>query len=108
MCKLLFEGNMLELSITILISFIGGIVYKKIWDIVNPKNNFYYKITWLDKTTNKTNSEYVVLNKEMTVSTYKKIIDKINHFSDLKSGGIIESIRVTKNSDYELYERNWK
>lgn len=47
------------------------------------------------------------LKKEMTVSTYKKVINKINEFPNLRSGGIIETIRVEDSTDYKLYNETW-
>lgn len=89
------------------ILFLGGIFYKMIWDSINNKPLFYYKISWLDKQTGKPEVEYVVLKKEMTVSTYKKIISKLNEFPNLKSGGIIEPIKVESTTDYDLYSKVW-
>lgn len=87
--------------------FIFGIIFKWISDSMNPKIKYYYKISWLDKQTGKPEVRYVVLKKEMTVSTYKKIISKINEFPNLRSGGIIETIRVEDSTDYKLYNETW-
>lgn len=100
---------MSDFNITLIFigGFIFGTIFKWISDSMNPKIKYYYKISWLDKQNNKTEVKYVVLKKEMTVSTYKKIISKINEFPNLRSGGIIETIRVEETSDYKLYNETW-
>lgn len=100
---------MSDFNITLIFigGFVLGIIFKWISDSMNPKIKYYYKISWLDKQNNKTEVRYVVLKKEMTVSTYKKVINKINEFPNLRSGGIIETIRVEETSDYKLYNETW-
>lgn len=100
---------MSDFNITLIFigGFVLGTIFKWISDSMNPKIKYYYKISWLDKQNNKTEVKYVVLKKEMTVSTYKKIISKINKFPNLRSGGIIETIKVEETSDYKLYNETW-
>lgn len=94
-------------TLLILGVFFWGIIFKMILDSTKSKIKYYYKISWLDKQTGKPEVRYVVLKKEMTVSTYKKVINKINEFPNLRSGGIIETIRVEETSDYKLYNETW-
>ena len=97
-----YIGTLLILGV-----FFCGIVFKIILDSTKSKIKYYYKISWLDKQTGKPEVRYVVLKKEMTVSTYKKVINKINEFPNLRSGGIIETIRVEDSTDYKLYNETW-
>lgn len=97
-----YIGTLLILGV-----FFWGIIFKMILDSMKSKIKYYYKISWLDKQTGKPEVRYVVLKKEMTVSTYKKVINKINEFPNLRSGGIIETIRVEDSTDYKLYNETW-
>ena len=89
---------MSDFNITLIFigGFVLGTIFKWISDSMNPKIKYYYKISWLDKQTGKPEVRYVVLK-----------ISKINEFPNLRSGGIIETIRVEDSTDYKLYNETW-